>query len=125
MSKKTHFTIAVALLLLTPISQASDWSEADTRREVAYQALLTIDWRQTLDIADKCGHTTYYEQNPILGKCPSKSEVTAYFAAGALVHYGISRALPPKHRKWWQNVTLTLQAGTVAHNASIGLDVRF
>ena len=42
-----------------------------------------------------------------------------------LAHYGISRALPSGYRKWWQRVTIAVEAGVVAHNFSIGVNVRF
>jgi hypothetical protein len=115
----------IIVVLLCVAQPASAWSEADTRREVGYLTLHAIDWGQTLDIAEQCGHTNYYEHNPVLGKCPSRGDVNTYFALTAIGHYAVSRALPPKWRKRWQYVTIGVQVGAVANNIKIGLEVKF
>jgi len=119
-----YFAAALLLLATVPAS-ADDWRSEDTYREAAYLTLHAIDWGQTLDIADKCGHTDYHEHNPILGECPSRSRVNAYFATSAILHYAVSQSLPPKYRKTWQHVTIGVEVGAVANNISIGLNVGF
>jgi len=110
----------VFVLLLCLSVPAHAWSEADTRRQVGYFVLHTIDWGQSLGQYDE-----YSETNPILGSHPSRGDVNRYFLLTGIAHYGISRSLPPAYRKWWQRVTIGVQAGAVAHNFSIGVDVRF
>lgn len=140
----TRYLIAAMLLLQTPNALA--WSEADTKRQMAYTALHIIDWGQTLDISDRCGervtvtefiddsgtHITRTtrtreetEANPFLGTCPSRGEVNTYFLLSGVAHYAISRALPRPYREWWQYATITLEAGVVAHNFRAGIHVRF
>lgn len=138
------FLLAILLAVSAPVQA---WSEADTRRQVGYFVLHTIDWGQTLDISGKCSRTeigrqivisdgelaiqTRYKQpehlesNPILGKCPSRGEVNRYFLLTGLTHYGISRALPQPYREWWQHVTMTFEAGVVEHNLNVGIRMRF
>jgi len=113
---------AIAILLLCASTSALAWSEADTKRELAYLTLHTIDWSQTLDIAES---DEFFERNQVLGSHPDRGEVHRYFVLTGLTHYGISRALPPNYRKWWQRITIATRAGYVAHNISIGVEFRF
>lgn len=139
----------VLLLLLCP-AVASAWSEADTKRQVAYTTLHIIDWGQTLDISNRCEPDTrttendyktlpggsnqtttetdppeVNELNPHLGSCPSRSEVNRYFLVTGLGHYAVSRMLPSPYRKWWQRVTIAVEGATVAHNISVGVRIRY
>jgi hypothetical protein len=78
---------------------------------------------QTRDIARNPDR--FYESNPVLGRHPSLSAVNAYFAAGILAHTAVAMALPPGWREPWQYMTIVFQAGVVAHNASIGVEMGF
>jgi hypothetical protein len=91
--------------------------------EIAWQALWAADWLQTRQIAK--APDVYFERNKFLGEHPTPSAVNAYFAFGAIGHYAISQALPPRWRETWQAVTIVYQAGTVVQNYSIGLEVKF
>lgn len=118
--------VILLVVLLVVSAPVYAWSEADTRRQAGYFVLHTIDWMQTLDISQNCRNgRDRYERNPALPSCPDRGEVNRYFLLTGVAHYGISRALPQPYRKWWQRVTIAVQVGTVAHNASIGLRVRF
>jgi hypothetical protein len=126
MNKALLWLVSVALIGSPVIAGASDWRTSDTYREASYLVLHTADWGQTLDIADQCdepGGTT--EGNPLLSDCPSRSEVNRAILLSAAAHYAVSRSLPPKHRKWWQRLTITAKVGAVMHNYSVGLRVRF
>jgi len=77
----------------------------------------------------------YEEINPILGRHPSKSKVDLYFGANLLAHWIIADLLPNNAawplvgkvnpRKIFQAATITIQATTVAYNASIGVEFEF
>lgn len=98
------------------------WSKEDSYREAAWQTINFIDYRQTLQITKK---DNYYEQNPLLGAHPSRGDVDKYFAASALVHYGISCALPFHYRRSWQWMTIGFSSAIVYRNFQIGLQLNF
>jgi len=106
-------------LLSFPV-HADDWSSLDTKREVAWQVLNVMDWRQTRTIPG----SGYYENNPLLGKHPDKDKIDKHFLVGALLHYAISDYFP-KYRDIWQNTALVVTGSVVYHNYSIGLKVEF
>jgi hypothetical protein len=117
--------ICMALVASTG-TQASDWTHDDTGRELVFQGLLLVDWGQTLDISYSCHNGgKYYETNPILGECPDRGKVNTYILGAAVLHAGISYVLPPDWRKPWQYTSIIIEAGAVAHNINIGLQVRF
>ena len=99
------------------------WSTADTYRQSGVVALMGIDWAQTRKIAQN--PDKYSEMNPVLGSHPSTEKVDAYFLTCAAAHTVVSMVLPPEYRVLWQYIWIGLEAGTVAHNASIGLGVGF
>lgn len=111
------------LSMWTPTAHASDWTQADTAREVAYLALHVADWGQTLYISDH--PSEFKEYNPVLGAHPSRGDVNAYFITTAILHPVISYVLPRPYREIWQYSTIVLQVGVTAHNASIGIGFGF
>lgn len=116
----------MALLLSASLGAQDPWSRADTYREAACAAVAVADWGQTLDVRD--GATAgrgCYERNPLLGRCPSRAAVNAYFAASVALHVLVSRLLPAEWRRAFQYVTLGWEAGIVAHNYSVGFQIRF
>lgn len=102
---------------------ASDWTKADTARQMAYLTLHVADWGQTRYIAKNPNR--YLEKNLFLGGHPSLSRVDSYFAFTALAHTAISYALPPDWRRGWQYITIGVEAGAVGYNYSIGLKMDF
>lgn len=115
--------LLTATLALSTPAVAGDWSAEDTKWQAAYIALHVADWGQTRDIAAK--RDRYFEQNPVLGKHPSVKRVDSYFLATSIAHTAISYALPPDLRRRWQQITVVVQAGVVAHNYGIGLNINF
>ena len=104
---------------------SQNWSNEDTQRQLAYFLLHGIDWGQTKTIArnpDK-----YYERNPILGRHPSAGAVDKYFALTGLGHAGLSLLLSdPTYRKWFQNLTIGLEAGVTGNNKfNLGIGTDF
>lgn len=101
------------ILSATASATASDWTKADTARQIHFWYTLTNDWRQTKDIHKLPGH---HENNKILGKHLDEHEVTRYFAACAVGHALISYALPGKWRKTWQMVWIGIQSNQIQEN---------
>jgi len=91
--------------------------------ETAFDVAWTADMLQTLDIRHHSA--TLHETNLILGRRPSQGAIVVYFAAGALVHYEVSRLLPVKLRRPWQCVTIGYEVGQVAVNYHLGLRFAF
>jgi hypothetical protein len=118
-----HVLAISACLLITACAStgpASDeWSQSDTRREIAFQFVNVLDAVQTNEIR---GRTDVVEvgrwARSIMGTEPSRSEVATYFVAMGLSHYLISRALPPRWRKYWQAGTIADHGYAVVHNCA-------
>jgi len=110
--------IGIILALATPIN-AGDWMREDTYRELAWTALLAVDYMQTRTIVQN--PDKYFEYNPIIGKHPSQKNVDIYMASCAIIHPVISYYLPPKYRKVWQYVTIGIELGAVGNNLRIGV----
>ncbi len=85
-------------------------------------ALLVADWSQTRDIVAQSA--SYHEVNPILGLHPSMGKVNGYFAASILATNLLAWKLGDKGTYVYIGVG-ALEAGTVAHNAHIGLKMAF
>jgi len=111
------------LLMLLP-NACFAWSDKDTNREVAWQIINFIDYRQTVNLS-KRQNEDFYEQNPLLGSNPSRGDVDKYFALAALGHLGISYALPIKYRLPWQWGSIGVSTMIVYNNHRIGLRVNF
>lgn len=115
-------TLLILMILFPAISQA-DWSKNDTNRQLAFTGVLILDWAQTRYIANN--PVEFEEKNTVIGKHPTLGRVNGYFASAALIHWGISYALPPGARKVWQNVSIAVEAGQVGRNIQLGIGMDF
>jgi len=52
-------------------------------------------------------------------------KVDAYFAAGGLLHAGVTYVLPEKYRPYWQGVTIFATGACVGHNEGLGAGLSF
>jgi len=128
MNRKNLVNVLFLFVLIsfsTVGSAANAWTKKDTYWEAAYFATHIADWGQTLDISSQCQSGTYYETNPVMGKCPSAQTVNAYFIGTALLHYGAAHMLPRKYRRMFQAGTIGMELSYITNNASIGLNVKF
>lgn len=116
------YLIAVALFASSLPVMADEWMPADTYREVTYLTFLSIDWAQTRNFIrnPRC-----YEHNVLLGEHPSQDKVDAAIIATALAHIYVARLLPEEWRAPFQYVSIGIEAGSVAHNFSIGIGAKF
>lgn len=111
------------IFILFPLSSLADWSRADTTRQAIFTSILALDWAQTRYIATH--HDEFYEINTILGKHPTTGRIDGYFASTAIIHCGISFALPTKYRSIWQNISIGFESGVVARNINLGIGFNF
>lgn len=120
--------VAVVLLLISlPACADHDpWTDADTARQAAYLALVYADVRQTLEM-ERDGWTVngnnVKEDNRILGQHPSRRRIISYAAGGALLHTGITYALPRWARTPVQYISILAEADTVNRNYRLGIRV--
>ncbi len=118
------FGLVVPLTLVAvDVAKASDWTDADTARQVAVTTVLVLDAAQTRDIKN---YSTTWETNPMLGKHPSDSRVRNYFVGAALGHYAVSRALPAGWpRQAWQYGWIAIEVVQVVKNKRAGFRMEF
>lgn len=114
----------MALLLFFPsLAFGGDWTKEDTAWQASYTAVLAADCAQTRWGAS---HPREFEEgNKLIGPHPSKGKIDNICLAVALGHFGISYALPPKYRRFWQFSSIVVEATVVFHNASLGLKMEF
>ena len=97
------------------------WTKTDKILEASYLTLHCVDWLQTRS-AD---WTEFRETNPMLGVAPSKTRTDVYFFLTGILHPTITHILPQEYRKYWQALTIGMEALVVGHNFSIGMRVGF
>jgi len=104
------------------LARSSDWSEEDTRWQLASTFFQVIDAGQTADIHN---HEDIHEAHPItsrvLGKNPDETETALYFTGLIGLNYMVARTLPKSYRRGWQLLTITIGVGLVTHNHQLGL----
>ncbi len=115
-----------ALLALSPLRASDPWTKADTARELAFTAVVVLDWGTTLDIERAHQESPWiHETNPILGRHPSRAKVNLYIPAGILLHFLAARAMPARWRAAFQSASIFIEAGAVSHNFAVGLRLNF
>jgi len=121
---RTIFLIILILLLVySPIHAADKWDKMDYSLLAASSVLKVIDWQQTRYIANNPDR--FYEQNPILGKHPSETEVNLYFVASYAGQVIIAHYLPSKYRKCWLGLWIGMSGRNSIHNNSIGIKMQW
>lgn len=93
-----------------------EWRPRDTALEVGFQVLNVIDARSTQQIAASPYEELTTVTRAVLGPKPDPGETAVYFATIGLSHYLISRALPPKWRKWFQAGTIVYSGVLIERN---------
>jgi hypothetical protein len=113
--------ILLLLLLLPSICFAQWTTEQKTLAAVASAAML-IDYRQTKSIV---GSDRFYEQNPILPRHPTHSDINRHFVLTPIIAYFVLDNIDSESRTWALRVLTVVQIGIVAHNYSLGVRVSF
>jgi hypothetical protein len=128
----------VLLILASPCQALDEWDKTEIGMEIVYVGLHIVDWGQTLDIEN---HPGLHENNPILGKHPSRGKINAMFATGLILQPIIAHYAPDigglaeditgldlgsKHwRKAWIGSGIMIEAGCVANNIHVGIGASF
>lgn len=134
----------------------STWTKTDIGLELVTVGLLAVDWSQTLWLSGNrsyqvhstgvTGNTgwasttkyTYEENNPLLGKHPSRGTVNAYFPLCIVGHAVVAHYLPSAvkalggsdsmakySRTVWQSVWIGIEGYAVGTNISAGVKMSF
>ena len=111
-----------ALLVLLMSGCATDWTRADTNRQLLLTGLMAVDAYQTTRIQYDPG---LIEGVPltrsVLGSNPSTAPTYQYFAELALSHYLIARVLPAKWRPYYQGFFVLDHLYGIHTNIRLGL----
>lgn len=120
------FFVLVMFLLMGNVSAQSleERVKALPKEEYAWQALHLVDVVQTYKIASQPDR--YYENNPILGRHPSKTDVIVWGVATSVLHAGLimymqEQDVDPRFIKFVQYVSITHKGIVVYKNFNIGL----
>lgn len=99
--------------------------------ESLFQIVHVADTLQTLQIPDHRGlyeSSNIFDGGPWIGRKPTPSAIKLYMGGEAIAHALVSYELY-RHAPWmsriWEVTTISVDASTVAHNAQIGLQIRF
>lgn len=122
--------ILAPLLLLSPmIATASDkWGATDSVLLGANMVAYALDAQMTMRaqrVRNNAGEYVYAEQNALLGEHPDDGRIRDYFTASALLHAGISYALPHKYSRAFQVAALSVSLYAIADNYRIGIRFGF
>lgn len=103
------------------------WIAEDTILQTAFLGTLTIDTWQTYTFLYTEDHREQgrYEENPILGKYPSKKRFFSYWSACAIGHTLISYYLPKPYRNFWQLIWIGVESNYIYHNYQAGVRINF
>lgn len=107
----------IRFLLLTCLVGCANYSTADKVVTGTFVASIAVDWYQTNEALDNCD--SYYEANPILGKCGEKVPTYIYFPVTTALILTGSHFLPQKWRSAALGLITGFQANTVYHNFKI------
>lgn len=122
---KNIFTVFILLcaILARPALAGDPWSDADVKREIAYLAVDSVDWGQTLYTARH--PTLAHENNPLLGRHPSVAEVNRYFVLTMAAHVAITNAIPSRWRERWQITSIVWEFAITSDNTYANIRVQW
>lgn len=82
---------------------------------------LAMDWAQTRNLTSD-GH---FEQNPIMGKYPSRNTVDAYFIISMVVHLFVNHTLDEDTGDKYNKVIKFAEGFMITHNSRLGVSMEF
>ena len=97
-------------------------SKVDKANIVVFNVLQGIDMLQTLEIAN---NDAYHEENKILGKHPSETQVVTYFIARGFAHYHATKMIPAKYRNLWHGYNIVYNYDVIRDNHELGVRINF
>lgn len=124
MNAITSRIISIVLLLFS--GQCFAWTEEDKYLATASLVAMAIDYGQTRNIVyQREAGGTRFERNPMLPRHPTMKEVNRHFIVTPIIAFLVLDNLSQENRTNALKVLTVVQIGIVAHNYSIGLDVKF
>ena len=132
--KRYLVSLTAALLVIFSLGKchaADAWSTADTKREIAFDALYIYDLQQNLTALKQWQHqenprlSPSIEKNTFLGRNASERDITNYFVASALTHLAVSYMLPEQYRQRWQWLSIGYIGMDIRTNLSMGFRLSF
>lgn len=99
-----------------------DWTEFEKQLFAVNTTLVALDYATTYDLIHK--REGFIEANPLLGKDPSKDKLVAFFLSKIIISYIVAE-YNPKYRRNWLIFITSSSTVPVAHNISIGAQLRF
>jgi hypothetical protein len=106
------FLIVFSVIFYPDDARASEWTNANTAKEIGYDILTIYDVQLTKRILAAIGGE---ENNPMLGNHPSNARLNIALAVSLLGHYFLSRHLD-KYRDAFQDSTIVMEFGIDIHN---------
>jgi hypothetical protein len=106
------FLIVFSVIFYPEDARASEWTNANTAKEIGYDILAIYDVQLTKRILAREGGV---ESNPLLGNHPSNARLNLALVASFLGHYFLSRHLD-KYRDAFQDSTIVMEFGIDVHN---------
>lgn len=113
MNRLTLATVLFLISFAAPVLAADPWTTEEIVLEVAFQAVLAIDWAQTHEIVDRPDKR---EHNPILGPYPSHRKADELILVASLSHILGTHYLSSKYRKWWIAAWIGVELIAVNYN---------
>lgn len=110
--------------VIEQIKNPREWTREDSLRQALSSGLILFDVAQTHGM-NKNGNGTMRERNPFLGQRPSREKINKMAALGFLANLLLPRMLPPKPRRFMQNVVIGGELGAISGNHNIGLRAEF
>ncbi len=98
-------------------ARASDWTDADTNRQLVFYGLKAIDWKQTLSIKN---NPNLQEANPLLGPNPSDARINNFMIGAMVLETGIALYLDAEQRRYFQYIVIGFTGFTIGHNWQAG-----
>ena len=112
------------------------WTVLNTILELSLWTLSTIDFQQTMHMAENNWHQPKYyyengvrqvghysEYNKLLGASPTRKQVLAFGLGCNLTHAVIAYFLPRGKRELWQMGGIAFEGSVVLHNTKGGLSM--
>lgn len=121
--KNTLIIVFIICISSANVFASDSWSKSDIYRELAYIAVLSIDFEQTKSgLANLDG---VQESNVFLGERPNNKKINEYVAGMIVGHAIISNHLSSSNRKLFQNITIIYHANIIYKNHMIGARINF
>lgn len=133
--KTLSFFLIIFLFLggCSHIQLFKNWDTKDTAMMATSLGLTFVDYRMTLDLANRRDEGYYEKYNSVgLGKYPSQGRINTWFLCSAFTKTLIASLLPKNENAWlefgresWLTLNIGISGGLIYRNFEIGLEINF